>query len=73
MLASIDDKTLKRVVHKLRSNAHVAEAFAARHQRARDPIASAYHEGEAAGIMVAVALLEKASAQVASDQAQEAR
>lgn len=61
MLGPIDDKAVRRILHKLRSDAHVAEAFAQRHRRMEDEIARSYHEGEAAGLMQAVALLEQSS------------
>lgn len=59
MLTSIEEKTLRRILHRLRSDAHIAEAFSQSHRRKEDPVASAYHQGEAAGIMQAVALLEQ--------------
>ena len=70
MLTSITDRELRRILHKLRSDAHIAEAFAQRHRRMQDDIARAYHEGEAAGLMQAVAILE---AQVQPEAAAEAQ
>jgi len=61
MSTPIEDKALRRILHKLRSDAHVAEAFAAREWQKQDPVASAYHEGQANGMMQAVLMLEKAS------------
>jgi hypothetical protein len=69
MLVSIADRALRRIVHKLRSDAHIAEVFAQRQRRMQDDVARAYHEGEAAGLMQAVAVLE---AHVAQDAAPDA-
>lgn len=62
-MGTIDDKALRRILHKLRSDAHVAEAMAQRHRKNSDNIAGAYQDGEAAGLMAAVGLLEKVAAQ----------
>lgn len=59
MITSIEADKLRRILHRLRSDAHIAQAFARREHRQEDPVAEAYHEGEAAGIMKAVALIEQ--------------
>ncbi len=57
----MDESQLRRILHKLRSEAHIARAFAQRQrQRERDEVAASYHEGEAEGLMQAVHLLEQA-------------
>ncbi len=56
-----DDPDLRRVIHKLRSDAHVAGVFATqKRRREQDELAAVYHEGEEAGLMRAVHLLEQA-------------